>query len=169
MSADLRSELENFLQSLNIETSCVEHPPVLTVEQMMPHLQHIDGVATKNLFLKEKKKNNLWLVCVRHDREINLNQLGNKLGVKSGNLRFTDEKTLLQTLKVQQGCVSVLSLLFDHAHHVQLLLDRDLLEGNHHMIFSHPMSNSASLGLKPADLLRFLEATNHSAALESFD
>lgn len=28
MSEDLRSELENYLQTLNIQTSCVEHPPV---------------------------------------------------------------------------------------------------------------------------------------------
>lgn len=28
MSAELRPELERFLESLNIQTSCVEHPPV---------------------------------------------------------------------------------------------------------------------------------------------
>lgn len=30
MSEALRSELENFLDTLNIRTSCVEHPPVRT-------------------------------------------------------------------------------------------------------------------------------------------
>lgn len=30
MSEALRSELENFLDKLNIRTSCVEHPPVRT-------------------------------------------------------------------------------------------------------------------------------------------
>lgn len=28
MSEDLRPELEKFLETLNIQTSCVEHPPV---------------------------------------------------------------------------------------------------------------------------------------------
>lgn len=28
MSEDLRAELEKYLETLNIQTSCVEHPPV---------------------------------------------------------------------------------------------------------------------------------------------
>lgn len=30
MSEDLRSELEKYLEALNIQTRCVEHPPVTT-------------------------------------------------------------------------------------------------------------------------------------------
>lgn len=30
MGDDLRAELQDFLQKLNIRTSCVEHPPVRT-------------------------------------------------------------------------------------------------------------------------------------------
>lgn len=45
-------------------------PQVFTVEEMMPHLQDVSGVVTKNLFLKDKKKKGLWLVSVRHDRQV---------------------------------------------------------------------------------------------------
>uniref|UniRef100_A0A3Q3QEM1 PrdX deacylase domain-containing protein 1 n=1 Tax=Monopterus albus TaxID=43700 RepID=A0A3Q3QEM1_MONAL len=99
MSEDLRPQLEEHLQSLNIRTSCVEHPPVFTVEEMMPHLQDVNGAVTKNLFLKDKKKKGLWLVSTRHDRQVNLNDLAKKLGVGSGNLRFANEAAMLEKLK----------------------------------------------------------------------
>ncbi|XP_029962209.1 prolyl-tRNA synthetase associated domain-containing protein 1 [Salarias fasciatus] len=169
MSAELRAELEKFLQTLNIETSCVEHPPVFTVEEMMPHLQEVQDVVTKNLFLKDKKKKNLWLLSARHDRQVNLNDLAKKLGVGSGNLRFADETIMLEKLKVGQGCATALALLFDQDHSVTLVLDQDLLEGGHHMVFFHPMTNSATMGLKPPDLLRFLQETGHPPTLHHFD
>lgn len=43
---------------------------VFTVEEMMPHLQSVNGAVTKNLFLKDKKKKGLWLVSARHDRQV---------------------------------------------------------------------------------------------------
>ncbi|XP_069581561.1 prolyl-tRNA synthetase associated domain-containing protein 1-like isoform X2 [Brachyistius frenatus] len=169
MSEDLRSELETFLQTLNIRTRCVEHPPVFTVEEMMPHLQEVSGAVTKNLFLKDKKKKGLWLVSARHDRQVNLNELAKKLGVGSGNLRFADEAAMLEKLKVGQGCATALALLFDEDRSVKCVLDRDLVEGGHEMVYFHPMTNAATVGLRPHDLLHFLKETGHEPILESFE
>ncbi|KAF7221439.1 prolyl-tRNA synthetase associated domain-containing protein 1 [Nothobranchius furzeri] len=169
MSEDLRADLEKYLQSLNIRTSCVDHPPVFTVEEMMPHLQDVSGAVTKNLFLKDKKKKGLWLVSARHDRQVNLNDLAKKLGVGSGNLRFADEAIMLDKLKVGQGCATALALLFDKDHSVKFVLDRDLVEGGHQMVYFHPMTNAATMGLRPDDLLHFLKETGHEPVLESFE
>ncbi|XP_077350694.1 prolyl-tRNA synthetase associated domain-containing protein 1 [Festucalex cinctus] len=169
MSGELRAELEKHLEALNIETTCVDHPPVFTVEEMMPHLQDVSGAVTKNLFLKDKKKKTLWLVSARHDRQVNLNELAKKLSVGSGNLRFADEATMLDKLKVGQGCATALALLFDKDRSVTSVLDRDLLEGGHHMVYFHPMTNSATLGIRPQDLLRFLHDTGHQPVLEDFE
>ncbi|XP_033956873.1 prolyl-tRNA synthetase associated domain-containing protein 1 [Pseudochaenichthys georgianus] len=169
MADELRAELEKYLQTLDIQTSCVEHPPVFTVEEMMPHLQEVSGAVTKNLFLKDKKKKGLWLVSARHDRQVNLNDLAKKLGVGSGNLRFADEAIMLEKLKVGQGCATALALLFDRDHSVKFVLDQDLVEGGHERVFFHPMTNSATMGLRPEDLLRFLQETGHEPVLQSFD
>ncbi|CAL8297915.1 unnamed protein product [Merluccius merluccius] len=169
MAAGLRAELEHCLQGLHIQTSCVDHPPVFTVEEMMPHLQDVGGAVTKNLFLKDKKKKTLWLVTVRHDRQVNLADLSKHLGLGSGNLRFADEAAMLEKLKVGQGCASVLALLFDTDCSVKLVLDRDLVQGGHPMVHSHPMTNAATLGMKPQDLLRFLQHTGHEPILHTFE
>lgn len=71
--------------------------------------------------------------------------------------------------QVGQGCATALSVLFDKDQSVKLVLDQDLLNGGHDMVFFHPMTNSASMGLRPDDLLRFLRETGHEPVLESFE
>ncbi|XP_066553049.1 prolyl-tRNA synthetase associated domain-containing protein 1 [Amia ocellicauda] len=168
-SSELRNELEGYLKNLNIDTLCVEHPEVFTVEEMMAHVQHLSGAVSKNLFLKDKKKKGLWLVTARHDRPINLNDLAKKLGVGSGNLRFADEATMLEKLKVGQGCATPLALFCDKEQAVKFVLDSDLVDGGHERVYFHPMTNTASMGLKPEDFLRFLKETGHEPILQSFE
>nr|Q6PFS2.1 RecName: Full=Prolyl-tRNA synthetase associated domain-containing protein 1; AltName: Full=PrdX deacylase domain-containing protein 1 [Danio rerio]AAH57440.1 Zgc:64201 [Danio rerio] len=163
---DLRKELEEFLKRLNIETTCIEHPEVFTVEEMMPHVSHLSGVVTKNLFLKDKKRR-VFLVCVRHDRPLALGELSRRLGAP--NLRLAEERLLLEKLRVRQGCVTPLALFLDTERSVTAVLDRELTHGGHTHIHCHPMTNSATMGITPADLLRFLEETQHTPVILSFD
>lgn len=71
--------------------------------------------------------------------------------------------------QVGQGCATALALLFDKDRSVRLVLDRDLVEGGHEMVHFHPMTNTATMGLRPDDLLLFLKETGHEPVLESFD
>lgn len=71
--------------------------------------------------------------------------------------------------QVGQGCASALALLFDSDRSVRLVLDRDLLDGGHQLVYFHPMTNSTTMGLRPQDLLRFLRETGHEPVLEIFD
>ncbi|KAG9259879.1 prolyl-tRNA synthetase associated domain-containing protein 1 [Astyanax mexicanus] len=168
-SAELRAELESLLKSLSIEWVCVDHPEVFTVEEMMPHVEHLSGAVTKNLFLKDKKKKGLWLVSVRHDRQVNLNDLAKKLGVGSGNLRFADEAAMMEKLKVGQGCATALALFCDKDQSVKFIMDSDLANGGHERVYFHPMTNAATMGLKPDDLMKFLKETGHEPVLHSFE
>lgn len=141
---------------------------VFTVEEMMPHVQHMKGGHSKNLFLKDKKKKGFWLVTVLHNRQVNLNELGKKLGVGSGNLRFADENAMLEKLGVGQGCATPLALFCDQGD-VRLVLDSALLEGGHEKLYFHPMTNSATMGLSPDDFLRFVRSTGHDPIVVHFD
>ncbi|XP_028844289.1 prolyl-tRNA synthetase associated domain-containing protein 1 [Denticeps clupeoides] len=168
-SAEPREALQEYLRSLGLETVTVDHPQVFTVEEMMPHVQHLDGAITKNLFLKDKKKKGLYLVSTRHDRQVNLNDLAKKLGVGSGNLRFADESVMVEKLKVGQGCATALALFCDKDQSIQSVLDSDLVTGGHKWVYFHPMTNAATMGLKPGDLLEFLKETGHEPILHNFE
>ncbi|KAL4693756.1 hypothetical protein H8959_013021 [Pygathrix nigripes] len=166
--AELRAALEQRLGALAIHTEVMEHPEVFTVEEMMPHIQHLKGAHSKNLFLKDKKKKNYWLVTVLHDRQINLNELAKQLGVGSGNLRFADETAMLEKLKVGQGCATPLALFCDDGD-VKFVLDSAILEGGHEKVYFHPMTNAATMGLSPEDFLTFVKTTGHDPIILNFD
>jgi len=56
--------------------------------------------------------------------------------------------------------VTPLSLVNDEAHVVRLVLDRGLADGG--PVNAHPLVNTMTTALAPADLLRFFEATGHT-------
>lgn len=164
--SDNREILENFLKDLGIDFNVVTHPEVFTVEAMMPHLHEVEGLVCKNLFLKDKKKKKLWLVTASHNQTVNLSWLAKEL--KLSGLRFADENILLEKLKVGQGCVTPLALMFDKDLDVNFILDKALTLSDEARIYSHPMVNNASLGLLYSDFRKFVEQTKHEMIIVDF-
>ena len=161
-----RDELMNYLKELDIVPELIEHPEVFTVEAMMPYLQKCNGVVSKNLFLKDKKKG-LWLVSVEAERTVNLSEIAKKVGAPGG-LRFADEAIMIATLGVAQGCCTALALFNDLEKKVKFVLDSAFLHGEHENVYFHPMVNTQTVGLKKADFKKFLSATGHSPVLIEF-
>lgn len=95
-----------------------------------------------------------------------LNDVAKQVGVKE--LRFADESVMLETIGVAQGCVTPFALVNDTEHKVTMLLDSMALEPNHLYVNFHPLTNSATMGVSPKDLHRFLEATGHEPKLLNF-
>ena len=162
-----RQELMEYLDNLGISSETIEHPAVFTVEAMMPHVGHLNGAHSKNLFLKDKKKKRLWLVTALASREVNLNDLAKRVGA-SGGFRFADEAIMLEKLGVGQGCVTPLSLFNDTQNEVTFLLDASFVEDKHENVFFHPMTNTATTGLKPEDFMKFVKATGHDPVIVHF-
>ncbi|CAI9729777.1 prolyl-tRNA synthetase associated domain-containing protein 1-like [Octopus vulgaris] len=154
-----KEDLLQVLQDLDIEYNNVDHPPVYTVEEALPHVSHLEGIFAKNLFLRDKKKK-LWLFCAAHDADIKLNDLA-KLVNAPGGLRFADESILFDTLGLTQGSVTIFGLVNDTKHDVKVILDSNLLDGTYGTIYFHPMVNSASTGISSKDLEVFLANTGH--------
>lgn len=156
-----------YLEKLGITSETVEHPAVFTVEAMMPHVGHLLGAHSKNLFLKDKKKKRLWLVTALASREVNLNDLAKNVGA-SGGFRFADEAVMLEKLGVGQGCVTPLSLFNDTQNDVTFVLDASFVEDNHEKLYFHPMTNEATTGLKPEDFIKFVKETGHEPLIVHF-
>ncbi|XP_013401010.1 prolyl-tRNA synthetase associated domain-containing protein 1 [Lingula anatina] len=164
-----RGDLEAKFNELGITTKTIEHQEVFTVEAMMsqPELQNLKGTAAKNLFLKDKKKK-LWLCSAVHDRNIKLNELAKMVGAPGG-LRLADEEILFDKLGVKQGCVTAFALINDTNNDVNFIVDEDLVNGKHEMIYFHPLSNAASTGITPSDFMKFLDDINHKPIKVKFE
>jgi Ala-tRNA(Pro) deacylase len=145
------------LDQLGIAHRTVEHPPVFTVEEAKALRGNLPGHHIKNLFLRNKKEE-MWLVVALEDRAIDLKRLGDVLG--AGRLSFGSADRLKRTLGVEPGSVTPFSLANDEARAVQLVLDRGLADSG--PVNAHPLVNTMTTALAPADLLRFFEATGHT-------
>jgi Ala-tRNA(Pro) deacylase len=145
------------LDRLGIAHRTVEHPPVYTVEEAKASRGNLPGHHIKNLFLRNKKEE-MWLVVALEDRAIDLKRLGDVLG--AGRLSFGSADRLKRYLGVEPGSVTPLSLVNDEARAVQLVLDRGVADGG--PVNAHPLVNTMTTTLAPADLLRFFEATGHT-------
>jgi len=145
------------LDQLGIAHRTVEHPPVFTVEEAKALRGNLPGHHIKNLFLRNKKEE-MWLVVALEDRAIDLKRLGEVLG--AGRLSFGSADRLKRHLGVDPGSVTPLSLANDESRVVRLVLDRGVAEGG--PVNAHPLVNTMTTALSPADLLRFFEATGHT-------
>ncbi len=144
------------LDQMGIAHRTVEHPPVFTVEEAKAWRGNLPGHHIKNLFLRNKKEE-MWLVVALEDRAIDLKRLGDVLG--AGRLSFGSAERLKRTLGVEPGSVTPLALVNDEARAVRLALDRGVADGG--PVNAHPLVNTMTTALAPADLLRFFAATGH--------
>ena len=80
--------------------------------------------------------------------------------IGAARLSFAKPEYMEQFLDITPGSVSVLGLMNDTGHRVQLLIDEDVL--NSEFVGCHPCINTSSLRLRTKDLIeKILPAVEH--------
>ncbi len=149
-------DIFTFLDANGIAYEKHEHPAVFTCEESEALEQKIPGESTKNLFLKDDKKKRFFLVVVGHEKSVNLKALGILLGVKG--LSFVGPELLKEYLGVEPGSVTMLGLINDTDHHVEVIFDQRVWDAE--SINCHPLVNTVSLVISHAGVETFLKAVN---------
>ena len=140
----------DFLDSLNIPYQRVDHEALMTIEACKDVDKILDAVICKNLFLCNRQETNFYLLLLPGDKKFKTKEVSSQLGV--ARLSFGNETYMEKYLDITPGSVSVLGLMNDKEHHVQLLIDEDLLKEPY--IGCHPCINTSSLRLRTEDLLK---------------
>ena len=151
------AELLRRLSDLGIQSLSVPHAPVFTVEEAKRLRGEIEGSHIKNLFLRNKK-GAMWLVVVLEDREIDLKDLGARIG--AGRLSFGSADRLMRYLGVVPGAVTPFGVINDRGGAVKVVLDKGLFDRD--PVNCHPLTNEMTTSIAAADLVRFLEAEGHA-------
>jgi Ala-tRNA(Pro) deacylase len=146
--------------TLGLDPLCHEHPPLRTVEDAHAHWDRLTGAQVKNLFLKDAGKQ-LWLVVVPGDPMMDIKALAGLIGAK--RLSFASAEALGAVLGVQPGAVTPLAVMNDSERQVRTVLHAPLMAAS--AVLVHPLVNTATVGLAPADLVRFMTATHGAPAL----
>ena len=147
-----KEEVKVFLKEKGIPFRWVEHKAVYTIEEMEElGLEKMEETA-KNLFLRDQKGKNHFLVVIRADKQANLKELGEKLG--GVRLSFASEERLEKYLGLQSGLVSPFGLLNDTSKSVIFVSNKNLPLSA--IIGIHPNDNTATVWLTFGDLLALL-------------
>ena len=141
------------LKELNIEYLKIDHIPIYTIDEANGlDIENKEYIA-KNLFLRYDKKRNYYLLVVKSNKKIDLNDLKNK--INSRRLSFASEIDLEKYLKLKKGSVTPLGVLNDVERKVKIIIDEDILKEE--IVGVHPNDNDATVFMKTKDLIRLIE------------
>ena len=148
----------DFLDSLGIEYTRTDHERADNMEACNEIDAVLGVLICKNLFLCNRQKTKFYLLMMPGDKKFKTKELSAQ--INSARLSFADPEDMLKYLDIEPGAVSIMGLMNDKDHAVQLLIDEDVLAGEE--LGCHPCVCTSSLKLKTADVIgRFLPATGH--------
>jgi Ala-tRNA(Pro) deacylase len=144
--------LYDLLNRLAIPYQYIEHPPAPTIAIAKQYWQGYDATHCKNLFFRNHKGTNHFLVILDCDKNMDIHSIEQVL--RQGKLSFASEQRLMKHLGLTAGSVTPFGLINDKEHHVHVFLDTHLQETRR--LSFHPCINTASLILRTDDFIRFL-------------
>jgi Ala-tRNA(Pro) deacylase len=139
------------------EFEVVEHPAVFTIDEALANVPKLDGIKTKNVFIRDAKGLRHLLVIVPHDRRVDMAELGRQL--PATKLSMGSPERLLRHLGVTPGAVSIFAVVNDRDRAVELIVDEAVWQAP--KIQGHPLRNTATVVLDHATLEAFLAHTGH--------
>ena len=148
----------DLLDSLGISYQRVDHEPAMTIEACQDIDKLMGTHMCKNLFLCNRQETAFYLLMIPDTKVFHTKDLSAQIG--SARLSFAKAEYMQQLLDITPGSVSVLGLMNDTAHKVQLLIDEDVLASEY--VGCHPCINTSSLRLRTRDLVeKILPAIEH--------
>ena len=152
----------DLLDSLGISYERVDHAPAMTMEVCAAIDEVLEATICKNLLLCNRQGTAYYLLMLPGNKVFKTSVLSKQIG--SSRLSFASAEAMEQFLDITPGSVSVLGLMNDHDHHVELLMDEDVLKGEY--FGCHPCINTSSLRIKTADLMeKIIPAMDHPARI----
>ncbi len=148
----------DFLDRLGIQYDRTDHEAATTMEACEEIDRVLGVVMCKNLFLCNRQKTRFYLLLMPGDKKFKTKELSSQIG--SARLSFAGAEDMLKYLDIEPGAVSVMGLMNDRNHEVQLLIDKDILKEEY--LGCHPCVCTSSMKIRTADIIeRFLPETGH--------
>lgn len=170
----------DLLDSIGVDYDRLDHAPAMTMEvcdavnaafgrMTLEEFKAEDSndrtkhaIICKNLFLCNRQKTKFYLLMIPGDKKFLTKNLSAQ--INSSRLSFAGEEDMQKFLDVTPGSVSVLGLMNDHDHIVQLLIDSDVLQSEY--VGCHPCINTSSLRMKTKDLMeKVIPALQHEPVI----
>ena len=146
-----KQETYQYLKDHNIPFEITEHRAVYNMEELDSiALPYPEGDA-KNLFVRDDKKKNYYLITVKGDKRVNLKDFRKAHGLRP--LSFASPEDLKKYMDLTPGAVTPLGLLNVEGAPITMYLDVEFKDS---IIGIHPNENTATVWLQGDDLVELL-------------
>lgn len=149
----------DLLDKLEISFERIDHEHLDTMADCVEVDELLEAVICKNLFLCNSQKTKFYLLMLVGEKKFKTKDISKQ--IESPRLSFASAEYMEEYLDILPGSVSVMGLMNDKEHKVQLLIDEELIKSDY--FGCHPCVNTSSLKIKISDLLeKFLPAVEHN-------
>ena len=150
----------DFLDSLDIEYFRLDHAPAFgSEEELCREIENSLGARIcKNLFLANRQRTKFYMLMIPDHKVFRSSDISKQAG--SSRLHFAESEYMEELIDCSSGSASVMGLMNDTEHKVQLLVDDDVI--NSEYVGCHPCINTSSLRIRSEDIFdKFVKATGH--------
>jgi Ala-tRNA(Pro) deacylase len=176
MTTERQDKVLNYLKEHGIPFTCYNHPEGKTIEEAKRWWKDDGSVHCKNIFMRNHKGNQHYLVCFHCDHDLDIHDLEARLkqalqaqGKPScGKLSFASPERMMKYLGLEPGSVSPFGLINDEEHHVHLFLDKGLLDDKNYpdpskkTLSFHPNDCRGTVVIALEDFERYLKAVGNT-------
>jgi len=155
-------EIFDLLNSNQIKFKFMQHKAAYTVEDLLKLNLPDEEAIAKNLFIRDDKKQNYYLLVVCQEKIVDLKTLKEKIG--SRRLSFASEEDLNSILGLSKGSVTPLGIIRDEARKVKVIFDKAFIDK---LIGIHPNENTTTIWLEVSDLVNIIK--QHGNSVEFVD
>ena len=157
-----KQQTYDYLANHKINYETTEHEAVFNMDELGRVGVPYPGRDAKNLFVRDDKKQNYYMVTVKGAKRVDLKQFKKDHGTR--HLSFASADDLQDKLHLFPGAVTPRGLLSDETKKIQLFLDDDF-EKDGGIIGVHPCDNTATIWLQTADLIKLIEEHGNSVTV----
>lgn len=155
-----KTEVYQYLSERKIAYEVTEHKAVFNMEELDSVQLPYPEWDAKNLFVRDDKKRNYYLITVKGDKRVDLKEFRRRHGLRA--LSFASAEDLLAIMELIPGAVTPLGILNDADRQVHLYLDTEF-SGNR--IGIHPNDNTATVWMQADDLMKLIREHGNEAEL----
>lgn len=157
-----KEQIYEYIKTKQIWYEITEHKAVYSMSEISEVEIPYPESDAKNLFVRDDKKENYYLITVRGNKRVNLKEFRKENNTRP--LSFASEKELEEIIQILPGSVSPLGILNDKENKVKVFLDKEFIEKTD-IIGIHPNDNTATIWLKTKDLIDIIKENGNKVEL----
>lgn len=157
-----KQEIYDYLADHSIWHEVTEHIAVYNMSELANIAIPYPDSDAKNLFVRDDKKKNYYLITVKGDKRVDLKSFRQAHNTRA--LSFASADDLMAIMRLVPGAVTPFGLLNDFERKVHLFIDKDFFDAPG-LIGVHPNDNTATVWLNVQDLIAIIKDHGNSVSV----